>query len=69
MHVKAAGDFSSGICVQRGMMKVNAKSIMGVMMLAAGQGTQLTISAEGPDEEEAIEELSELVESDFDEVD
>lgn len=69
MLVKAASDFSSSIYVQKGMMKVNAKSIMGVMMLAAGQGTQLTISAEGPDEEEAIEELSELVESGFDEVD
>ena len=62
---QAANQFSSNIYTQKGLMKVNAKSIMGVMMLAASRGTQLTIKAEGP--EEAIEVLSQLVESGFDE--
>jgi phosphotransferase system HPr (HPr) family protein len=50
-------------------MKVNAKSIMGIMMLAASRGTQLTIRAEGSDEEDAVEALSQLVESGFEEAD
>ena len=65
--VKAANQFASNIYIQKGLMKVNAKSIMGVMMLAAGKGTQLTITAEGPDESEAIQMLSQLAESGFDE--
>lgn len=63
---QAASQFSSNIYIQKGLMKVNAKSIMGIMMLGASQGTQLTIRAEGPDEEEAIEALSKLVEDGFD---
>lgn len=63
----AANQFSSNIYIQKGLMKVNAKSIMGIMMLAASHGTQLTIRAEGPDEEEAVGALSKLVESGFDE--
>jgi phosphocarrier protein len=42
---------------------------MGIMMLAAGKGTQLTITAEGPDEKEAVEELSKLIEIGFNEAD
>lgn len=67
MLVKMANQFSSSIYIQKGLMKVNAKSIMGVMMLAAGEGTQLTITVEGPDEAEAIEDLSLLVENGFNE--
>ncbi len=66
---QAANEFSANIYIQKGLMKVNAKSIMGVMMLAASRGTQLTIRAEGPDETEAVETLSNLVESGFDEID
>lgn len=66
---QAANQFSSSIYIQKGLMKVNAKSIMGVMMLAASRGTQLTIRAEGPDETEAADTLSNLVESGFDETD
>ena len=64
---QAANQFSSSIYIQKGLMKVNAKSIMGIMMLAAGRGAQLTIRAEGPDEEKAVEVLLKLVESGFDE--
>lgn len=73
LHVRPAGvlsetanQFSSNIYIQKGLMKVNAKSIMGIMMLSASRGTQLTIRAEGPDEVEAVETLSNLVETDFD---
>jgi phosphotransferase system HPr (HPr) family protein len=66
---QAANQFSSNIYIQKGLMKVNAKSIMGIMMLAASRGTQLTIRAEGSDEEDAVEALSQLVESGFEEAD
>ena len=66
---QAANQFSSSIYIQKGLMKVNAKSIMGIMMLAASRGTQLTIRAEGSDEEDAVEALSQLVESGFEEAD
>ena len=66
---QAANQFSSSIYIQTGLMKVNAKSIMGIMMLAASHGTQLTIRAEGSDEEDAVEALSQLVESGFEEAD
>ena len=67
MLSQAANQFSSNIYIQKGLMKVNAKSIMGIMMLAANHGTQLTIRAEGADEEEAVEALSKLVDSGFEE--
>jgi phosphotransferase system HPr (HPr) family protein len=74
LHLRTAGLFAqtsnrfmSNIHVQKGLMKVNAKSIMGVMMLAAGEGTELTLTADGPDEKEAIDELVALVESGFEE--
>ncbi|GAA0257900.1 HPr family phosphocarrier protein [Rhodanobacter caeni] len=52
--------------VNRGR-EVNAQSIMGVMMLAAGMGTPLTIRADGPDEELALAAVVELFERKFDE--
>lgn len=47
--------------------EVNGKSIMGVMLLAAGQGTRLTLRLDGPDEQEAIEATAELFARYFDE--
>lgn len=74
LHLRTAGvfaqtssRFASNIYLQKGLMKVNAKSIMGIMMLAAGEGTELTITTDGTDEEEAIEELTALIESGFNE--
>lgn len=64
---EAANQFSSNIYLQKGLMKANAKSIMGIMMLAANHGAQLTIRAEGSDEEDAVEALSKLVDSGFEE--
>jgi phosphocarrier protein HPr len=63
--VKKASSFRSEITIASGGEEVNAKSIMGVMTLAAGQGTELLISATGPDEQKAVQELCELVNSGF----
>lgn len=64
---QVAGKFQSSIFIQRDEHKVNAKSILGVLMLAAGMGTTLTVIAEGEDEEEAIETIEALFKSKFDE--
>lgn len=63
--VKAAARFRSDITICRDDLEVNGKSIMGVMMLAAEFGATITIRAAGPDEEEAIAALAELVGSRF----
>ena len=67
MFTQASSRFTSNIYLQKGLMKVNAKSIMGIMMLAAGEGTELTITTDGLDESEAMEELSALLEIGFNE--
>lgn len=63
--VKLASKFQSEIRVRRDDMTVNGKSIMGVMTLAAEQGSELVISANGADAEEAVQALARLVESGF----
>ncbi len=65
--VKLAGSFASSIQVSRNDLEVNAKSIMGVLMLAAEQGSELTIAAEGADADRAVEALARLVRRGFDE--
>lgn len=65
--VTLASGFESEIQLELNGTQVNGKSIMGVMMLAAAQGTQLVIMVEGPDEHEAMESLCELVANRFDE--
>ncbi len=60
-----AAKFDSDVQVMRNGRKVNAKSIMGVMMLAAGQGTSVQIEAEGADADEAIAALSKLIADKF----
>jgi phosphocarrier protein len=65
--VQTVKDFKSTIFIQRDNNKINAKSIMGVITLGAGYGTELTISAEGEDEVLAVEALVHLVESKFEE--
>jgi phosphocarrier protein HPr len=56
-----AAKFASDVQVLRNGRKVNAKSIMGVMMLAAGKGSKITLEIAGPDEEQAMEALCALV--------
>lgn len=63
--VKIANRYKCEIMVQKEMIKVNGKSIMGILMLAAPIGTKLTISADGIDAIEAINSLRELVLSKF----
>jgi phosphocarrier protein HPr len=63
--VTLASRFKSEVRVQRGKKEVNGKSIMGVMMLAASQGTHLQIIATGPDEEEALCQLEALIQERF----
>ena len=62
---KLAGGFRSEIFLARNGRRVNAKSIMGVMMLAAGLGTEIEIEADGPDEHDAMAALRELISSRF----
>jgi phosphocarrier protein len=62
---KLAGSFKSEIHVGRNGRRVNAKSIMGVMMLAAGMGTSIQIEADGVDEQAAIDALRGLVDAKF----
>jgi len=63
--VKLANTFESEIWVEKDSEQVNGKSIMGLMMLAAGHGSIITVSAEGADEEAAIAAVEELVDSGF----
>jgi phosphocarrier protein len=56
-----AAKFDSDVQVMRNGRKVNAKSIMGVMMLAAGKGSKITLEIAGPDEEQAMEAICALV--------
>ena len=60
-----ASGFQSDIWISRSGRRVNAKSIMGVMMLAAGQGTSVLIEAEGADAEQAILALTKLIAEKF----
>ena len=63
--VRAASNFVSDIWLGKDDLEVNAKSIMGVMMLAAEQGAKITVKAVGEDEAEAVRTLVDLIESDF----
>ena len=65
LFVKTAARFQSSVFVSRDDLEVNGKSIMGVMMLAAEEGSTIRVRADGPDEAEAIAELSALVDGKF----
>jgi phosphocarrier protein HPr len=62
-----AGQYQCGLWLTRNGKRVNAKSIMGVMMLAAAKGATVGIEADGPDEAAAIEALAALIANRFDE--
>jgi len=61
LFVQIANKFDSDIIVSKGKTKVNGKSIMGIMMLEAGQGAKVTIVAKGEDAEAAMAELENLL--------
>ena len=65
LFVKTASQFSSEVKVRRDDVEVNGKSIMGIMMLAAAKGTLIQVTAEGEDEERAMEVLGELIRNGF----
>lgn len=62
LFVQEANRYNSDVYLEKDEKKVNAKSIMGIMSLAISKGTQVTISADGSDEESAVEALSALIE-------
>lgn len=67
LFVKTASRFDCEITVEKDGNQVSGKSIMGLMTLEASMGTVLKVSADGPDAEEALDELQALVDSKFDE--
>ena len=60
-----AGSFPCEVWMEKGARRINAKSIMGVMMLAAAKGTTIGVEASGPDEAEAVAALVELIANGF----
>ncbi|WP_066272378.1 HPr family phosphocarrier protein [Hydrogenophaga palleronii] len=62
---KLAGGFVCDVWMSRGERRVNAKSIMGVMMLAAGLGSEVEIETSGPDEQPAMDALLALINDRF----
>ncbi len=67
MFVKTCNRFKCEIWVEKDGERVNGKSIMGLMMLAAGLGSKLKVSCEGSDEESAMLEIEQLLERKFEE--
>lgn len=62
---KLAGSFACDVHISKADRKVNAKSIMGVMMLAAGMGSELVLQTQGADEEQAMQALVALIQDKF----
>ena len=67
MFVRVASRFRCEVWVEKEGEQINGKSIMGLMMLAAGQGSKLRIRCEGPDADKALEELEALIAARFSE--
>jgi phosphocarrier protein HPr len=62
---KLAGSFPCDVFMSKGERRINAKSIMGVMMLAAGMGSVVELEADGPQEQEALDALVALINDKF----
>ncbi|HEY2343099.1 MAG TPA: HPr family phosphocarrier protein, partial [Chthoniobacteraceae bacterium] len=67
MIVRITNKFKADVFVEKDDEQVNGKSIMGLMMLAAGQGSVLKVTCEGPDADQALTEIQALIERKFDE--
>ncbi len=65
--VKTANKFDAEITVEKDGEEIDGKSIMGLMMLAAGHGSVLTITTDGPDAETALEAVGSLISRNFEE--
>jgi phosphocarrier protein len=75
LHARAAAKlvhtsarFKSDIKIRKGDEEVDGKSILGILLLAAGRGSTIRVKADGPDEREALDAIEELIERKFDEV-
>ena len=66
--VHTAARFKSDIKVRKGDEEVDGKSILGILLLAAGRGTSVTMKADGPDERDALDAIEKLIDDKFDEV-
>ena len=67
MIAQLANKFASEVSIEKDSTTVNAKSIMGVITMAAGYNTVLVLRAEGPDEKQAVQSIFDLFERKFDE--
>ncbi|PYI89066.1 MAG: HPr family phosphocarrier protein [Verrucomicrobia bacterium] len=67
LFVKVASRYRSDVWVKKENEEVNGKSIMGLMMLAAGQGSKLQVRCEGPDAARALDEIEQLINARFNE--
>lgn len=67
MLVQAAKDFKSNIYLEKGTDRINGKSIMGILTLGASYGTEITVIAEGEDEQTALEAMVRLFDLKFEE--
>ena len=66
--VHTAARFRSDIKIRKGDEEVDGKSILGILLLAAGRGTTITIKANGDDEGDAVDAIEKLIDAKFDEV-
>jgi phosphocarrier protein HPr len=66
--VHAAARFKSDIKIRKGQEEVDGKSILGILLLAAGRGSTILVKADGPDERDALDAIENLVNAKFDEV-
>ena len=66
--IQKANEFKSSIWVEKDERRVNAKSLLGVLSLGIIKGTEVLISADGPDESEAVSGLADLISSNFTEM-
>ena len=66
--VHCAAKFASDIKIRKGDEEVDAKSILGILLLAAGKGAVITVRAEGADEKDAVDAIEKLIDAKFDEV-
>ncbi|HKS22931.1 MAG TPA: HPr family phosphocarrier protein [Thermoanaerobaculia bacterium] len=65
--VHVAARFASDIKIRKGDEEVDGKSILGILLLAAGKGSVITVKANGPDEADAVAALQQLIDAKFDE--
>ena len=75
LHARAAAKFvhtaaryKSDLKVKKGDEEVDGKSILGILLLAAGRGSTIVVRADGPDERDALDAIEKLIEAKFDEV-